>query len=263
MSSRRQRRRREPEVSIKTPEQVAAMRQGGAILARALEAAARAAVPGATGLQLDKVAAEVIHSSGAKAAFLGHEGFPAHICVSMGAAVVHGIPDDTPFQEGDVVGIDCGVLFDGMITDGAVTVVVGKADADVTRLLEGTERARSAGIEVVRPGAHVGDVGAAIEAVLRRYRLGIIRHLVGHGVGHALWEPPEVPNYGPAGSGPILKPGMTIAIEPMATLGGEDIYIDAVDNWTVFTKDHTRAAQFEHTVLVTEDGYEILTIDPS
>jgi methionyl aminopeptidase len=173
--------------------------------------------------------------------------------------VVHGIPGRDVLREGDIVGLDFGVRYQGMLTDGAVTVPVGQVTAEAQRLLDATIEARAAGVAAARAGNRVGDVSAAIERVLRREKLGVIQELVGHGVGYDLWEEPNIPNYGKAHSGPRLKPGMTLAIEPMATLGDRHIVMEP-DGWTVRTKDGSLATQFEHTVLITPEGPpEILT----
>lgn len=260
--SRRQRRgliARKPAITIKTEAEIASMRRAGKILADTLRLMAEAAKPGVTTAELDAIAAREIERHNVVAPFKGHEGFEGYACISVNDAVVHGVPGGTVLQDGDIVGLDFGVSVDGMIADGAITVPVGTVSPQAASLLKATERARDLAIALVKPGIHVGDISAAVEAELRRNNLGIIRELVGHGVGYSLWEPPEVPNYGAAGTGPILKPGMTIAIEPMATVGKADIYIDEADGWTVYTKDGSLAAQFEHTIVVTEDGCEILT----
>jgi methionyl aminopeptidase len=174
-------------------------------------------------------------------------------------AVVHGIPNDTPFVEGDLVSFDFGVTFDGMITDSAFSMFIGDApSADAKRLLEKTEQSMYAGIDVLKNGVRVGDIAASIERVLKREKFGIVRELVGHGVGHSVHEDPNIPNYGIAGTGPKLSAGMTIAIEPMATLGTHAIILDE-DGWTIRTYDGSLAAHFEHTILITNGGYEILT----
>ncbi len=246
--------------SRKQPQEIAAMRAGGHILAEVLRAVAKASVPGATPRQLSALAGKEVERLGGEPAFLGHHGFPAPICISVNEALVHGVPDNRPLQEGDIVGLDFGVRYKGMLTDGAITVGVGKLASDALRLLEATEAARAAGIKAARAGNRVGDISAAVERVLRGAGLGIVEELVGHGVGYELWEEPQIPNYGPRGSGPRLEPGMTVAIEPMATLGGKAITIDAGDGWTVRTADGSLAAQFEHTVLIVPNGpAEVLT----
>jgi methionyl aminopeptidase len=169
------------------------------------------------------------------------------------------VPNDVPLVDGDIVNFDFGVTYQGMITDAGISVCIGGSpSADNKRLLDGTEQALYAAIDIVRPGVKIGDLSATIEKVLKKHRLGIVRELVGHGVGYELHEDPEIPNYGRAGTGPVLKPGMTIAIEPITTLGKPEIY-EENDGWTLRTWDGSWSAQFEHTVLVTDTGYEILT----
>jgi methionyl aminopeptidase len=190
---------------------------------------------------------------------LGYQGFPDVLCVSVNEEVVHGIPGDRELKNGEIVGLDFGVVVNGMVTDGAISVIVGNTgDQRLKTLLTTTERALEAGIAVTRDGVKTGDIGAAVQAVLDKEKLGIVRDLVGHGVGHQLHEDPNIPNFGRAGSGVELRKGMTIAIEPMATLGTYEIYVDA-DSWTIKTRDGSVAAHFEHTVLITGDGAEILT----
>lgn len=207
------------------------------------------------------LAARELERLGGKPSFKGFEGYPDIICISTNNEVQHSIPNDRLFQDGDIVNFDFGVTYNGMVTDAGISLSVGgrdKTDKAGRRLLEGTERALYAGLDQVREGAHVGDISAAIQAVLESYGLGIVRELVGHGVGHELHEDPEIPNYGRAGTGPVLKAGQTIAVEPITTLGSPRIF-QAHDGWTLLTQDGSRAAQFEHTVLVTKDGCEILT----
>lgn len=247
------------QIVIKSSADIEAMRRAGQIHSQALNAAKAAVKPGATGVELNAIAAQVIADAGAVASFLGHDGFPASLCVAVDDAIVHGIPDSTPLCEGQIVGLDLGVTVSGLTVDGATTVTVGKVTPGVERLLSGSKRALQLGLSQVKPGNRVGDITSAIEKELRAANLGIIRELVGHGVGHNLHEPPEIPNVGlAAGRGPLLKPGMTLAIEPMAALGNGRIAMDR-DGWTVRTKDGSPAAQFEQTILVTEDGFEALT----
>jgi methionyl aminopeptidase len=216
---------------------------------------------GMTPKDVSALAGAELERLGAKPVFKGFEGYPDIICISTNNEVQHSIPNGRVFREGDIVNFDFGANYNGMITDAGITVSIDgdeKTDKAGRWLLEGTERALYAGIDVVCDGARVGDVSAAVEKVLRSYNLGIVRELVGHGVGHELHEDPEIPNYGHAGTGPVLKAGMTIAIEPITTLGSPRIF-QAHDGWTLLTVDGSRAAQFEHTVLVTEDGCEVLT----
>jgi len=243
----------------KTQTELEAMRRSGRILADVLEKIRREVRAGMTPKEVSALAAAETARLGGTPTFKGFEGYPDIICISNNNEVQHSIPNDTPFQNGDVVNFDYGVTYDGMITDAGITVCIGGSpDTAAARLLKGTEEALYAGIDVVRDGARVGDVSAAIEKVLRAYGLGIVRDLVGHGVGHELHEPPEIPNYGRAGTGSLLKAGMTIAIEPITTLGDHKIF-QAHDGWTLLTVDGSRSAQFEHTLLVTADGCEILT----
>lgn len=234
------------------------MRQSGRILSECLEALSAMIKPGVTGIDLDEAARRMLKNTNATPAFLGYQGFPKVLCVSVNDAVVHGIPNNIPFENGDVVSIDFGVLFDGMITDAARSVIAGEGEKDVVKLVSQTSRSLSAGIEQLRNGVRVGDIACAIEKVLTTAGLGIVRDLVGHGVGHELHEDPNIPNYGHAGTGPALKSGMTIAIEPMATLGSDAVFVDD-DGWTIRTQDGVKAAHFEDTILITDSGFEVLT----
>jgi methionyl aminopeptidase len=246
-------------IIVKTAEEIAAMRVGGKMLAQVLEVVVAAVKPGVRPVELSKLAGQEVERLGGEAAFLGHQGFPAPICISVNEVVVHGIPSQEPLQEGDIVGLDFGVRYHGLVTDGAITVAVGHPTEPAASLLKLTEEARAAGIAAARAGNRVGDISAAVEKVLNRGKLGIIEELVGHGVGRELWEEPNIPNYGPPHSGPRLKPGMTLAIEPMATLGSPEITMER-DGWTIRTHDRSLAAQFEHTILITPEGPpEILT----
>lgn len=243
----------------KTDSELKAMRESGRILANVLEKIRREVRAGMTPKDVSALAGRETERLGGKPAFKGFEGFPDIICISNNNEVQHSIPNDIAFKNGDVVNFDYGITYGGMITDAGITVCIGgKPDADAARLLKGTEEALYAGIDAVRDGARVGDISAAVEKVLRSYDLGIVRELVGHGVGHQLHEAPEIPNYGQAGKGPVLRTGMTIAIEPITTLGNHRIF-GAHDGWTLLTVDGSRSAQFEHTLLVTKDGCEILT----
>lgn len=243
----------------KTLEEINAMRESGRILATVLNKIRREVKAGMMPKDISALAAAETERLGALPAFKGFEGFPDIICISNNNEVQHSIPSNVAFKNGDIVNFDYGVKYQNMVTDAGITVCIGgQPDAAGKRLLKGTEQALYAGIEQVRAGARVGDISAAVEAVLKSYDLGIVRELVGHGVGHELHELPEIPNYGQAGTGPTLKLGMTIAIEPITTLGDHKIF-QAHDGWTLLTVDGSRSAQFEHTILVTEDGYEILT----
>ncbi len=244
---------------VKTQAEIAAMRESGRMLATVLQLVSRQLSRGMTTKDLAEIAKKELKSLGGQPTFLGYFGFPDVICVSVNDEIVHGIPRQNHLiKEGNIVSLDFGVTYRGMITDAAVSVIVGKAPGRINNLVQETSRALMAGIGVVRNGARVGDISAVVQAVLDRGKYGIVRDLVGHGVGHQLHEDPNIPNYGKKGTGPTLSAGMTIAIEPMATLGAYTIKTDP-DNWTIRTSDGSMAAHFEHTVLVTDDGFEILT----
>lgn len=244
---------------VKTLEEIENMRIAGKMLASVLQEVKQYTRAGMSTKDLANHAADRLKRLGGKPTFLGYQGFPDVICISVNDEVVHGIPrTNNILEEGDIVSIDFGVTWKGMVTDAALTFVIGQADSKVNKLIATTERSLLAGIEMLKAGVRVGDVAHAIQKVLDAGGYGIVRDLVGHGVGHNLHEEPNIPNYGHAGSGPLLQAGMTLAIEPMATLGGWHVTMDD-DNWTIRTKDHSLAAHFEHTVLITEKGYEILT----
>lgn len=247
---------------VKTPEQLVAMRECGKKLAAILHDLREYVQPGMTGLDVDSWVAKEIIRHGATATYREPvPDFPGVICISVNDAIVHGVPNDIPFEVGDIVGFDLVITYKGMKTDSAITVVIGeKPSGAIKHLLSITERSLYAGIDAIRgTGTTTGDIGAAVEKVLADGKLGIIRDLVGHGVGLEMHMPPDVPNYGFQGSGTRLSAGDTIAIEPMATLGGEQTITDRSDGWTISTRDGSLAAHFEHTVLITETGVEILT----
>lgn len=244
---------------IKTAGEIDNMRISGRILAGVLGALKRELRPGMTTKNLAEAARRELAKQGGKPAFLGHHGFPDVLCVSINDEVVHGIPRDDKFvRDGDIVSLDFGVIYGGMITDAAISVIAGQPRPQDQALLEATQNALRAGLSVAKDGARVGDISSAIEDVLSRSGYGIVRDLVGHGVGHELHEDPNIPNFGLRGNGDKLKAGMTIAVEPMATLGNYRVYVSE-DGWTVKTRDGSRAAHFEHTVLITKEGCEILT----
>lgn len=253
--------------AVKTDVEINAMRKSGFILATILECMRQECLPGKTPKDMANRAKEELLRLGGEPVFLGFHGhpgapdYPDIICISVNNEVQHAIPSGHPFSAGDVVNFDFGVRYEGMVTDAGISVCVGGdryLKSDTKRLLEGTERALYSGIEQVKDGCRVGDISAAVEKVLKEYKLGIVRELVGHGVGHELHEDPEIPNYGRASTGPVLREGMTIAIEPITTLGSANI-IETHDGWTLLTSDGSWSAQFEHTVLVTKEGYEIMT----
>lgn len=243
---------------VKTPQEIIWMRESGHMLATVLDATAAYAQVGMTTKQVADFAAAEIKKLGAIPAFLGQYGFPDVICISVNQAVVHGIPNRYVLKDGDVLSLDFGVKHQGMITDAARTVIVGTANKAKLKLVETTKASLDAGIAVLKDGVFVGDIASSVQAVLDEAGLGIVRDLVGHGVGHQLHEDPNIPNYGRKGTGPQLKSGMTIAIEPMATLGSYQVFT-AQDDWTIETRDGSLAAHFEDTILITDTGFEILT----
>jgi methionyl aminopeptidase len=245
----------------KSPEELDSMRRGAKILVEGLDRLEAALRPGVTTLELDRIAEEVITGAGAIPSFKGYRGFPASICTSPNEVIVHGIPNDDPLQEGDIISIDVGVFYEGLHTDSAWTFPVGEVDADTAKLLQVTEAALDAAVAQCEPGKRIGDVGAAVEQVVEAAGYGLVREYVGHGVGRKLHEDPQIPNYGPPGRREALRPGMTLAIEPMVNLGtGWTEPLD--DGWTVVTADGSLSAHFEHTVAVTDLGHEILTLRP-
>ena len=247
-------------ISRKSPAQIAIMRRAGRVVAEMHEVCTRAARPGATTLEVDRVAREVLDRRGARSNFLGYHGFPAVVCTSPNDVIVHGIPsDDVVLAEGDILSIDCGAIIEGWHADAAVTVPVGEIDDESVRLIEVTRRSLEAAMAEVVAGHRLGDIGAAVEGIAEAAGFSIVREYVGHGIGTAMHEDPQVPNYGPAGRGLALKEGHVLAIEPMVNAGraGTEV-LD--DGWTVVTRDGARSAHFEHTIAVTDDGPEILTL---
>ena len=244
----------------KTSAQIDAMRKGGKILASILDGLKKHVVVGMSEIEAADWVEKQIKKSGAVATYLTDEvDFPSVICISTNDEIVHSVPTGYVFEKGDVVSFDLVITYKGMKTDSAFTMVVGQESKGAKKhLLNVTERSLYAGIDAIKGPVRTGDIGAAIESVLDAGKLGIIRELVGHGIGQKMQQSPEVPNYGQKGTGALLIPGDTIAIEPMATLGGEAIKTDT-DSWTISTRDGSLAAHFEHTVLITDDGAEILT----
>jgi methionyl aminopeptidase len=245
-------------ITIKSSREIEIMRRSGAILAEVEGRLLNAVQPGISTEDLDRMARELIEKHGAKPSFLGHQGFPKSICASVDSEVVHGIPNKVPLERGQIVSIDVGVLLDGYHTDSAFTVGVGPVSDEVEDLMEVTNAALLEGIQVARAGNRVGDISAAIQVFVEELNYGIVRDLTGHGVGRHLWEDPTIPNYGEAGTGPLLRAGMTIAIEPMITLGDPETYVYP-DGWTIATVDGAPAAHSEHTLLITDGDPEILT----
>ena len=247
------------QTKVKTQQEIKDIRVSGQMLAQVLAYLKPRTVVGITTKELADIAAKELQKLGGKPAFLGYGGFPDVICISRNEEVVHGIPGLEVVEDGDLVSLDFGVDYNGMITDSAITVLAGNSTGEKRKLLKGTEEALMAGVNVVKNGVKTGDIGAAVEKVMLQYGFGIVRDLVGHGVGHNVHEEPDIPNYGVAGTGKSLQTGMTIAIEPMSTLGSERVVLDK-DGWTISTYDKSLSAHFEHTVLILEDSAEILTL---
>ena len=251
--------RKRERIEIKTPAQLAVMRQAGLVVARTLALVAAEVHAGITTAELDEVAAESIRSEGALPSFLGYHGFPAHICVSVNDEVVHGIPGARVLSEGDLVSIDCGAIVDGWHGDAALSVPVGSVAAELLELSRVTEQSLVAGIAAAVAGGHIGDIGYAVEQYVRSQGpYGIVEDYVGHGIGTAMHMSPSVPNYGRRGEGPLIREGMALAIEPMVTLGAADTKVLS-DDWTVVTADGRPAAHWEHSVAITADGPVVLT----
>lgn len=247
-------------ITIKSEREIELLRIAGNIVYQTHQYLKGFLKEGITTKQLDKLAEDFIRSKGATPSFKGYEGFPATLCTSINQEVVHGIPDDRKLKNGDIISIDIGACYKGYHGDSAWSYKVGNVSKEKEYLLEHTEKALYEGLSKVKNGARLGDVSSAIEDYAVKHKLGVVRELVGHGVGSNLHEDPEVPNYGKKNTGIVLKTGMTIAIEPMLNLGIRKVYL-LDDDWTIVTGDKKPSAHFEHTIVVTDDGYEILTGD--
>jgi methionyl aminopeptidase len=236
------------------------MRRAGRVVAEMHEKCIEASKPGATTWEIDQVAREVLERRGARSNFLNYHGFPAVICTSPNDVIVHGIPSrDVKVEEGDIISLDCGAIIEGWHADAAVTIGVGAITPVDQRLIDVTRQSLEAAIAAVQPGNQLGDIGAAVEAVVVGAGFSIVRNYVGHGIGTAMHEEPDIPNYGPAGRGMRLKPGHVLAIEPMVNVGKPGTQtLD--DGWTVVTVDGSRSAHFEHSIAVTDEGPEVLTL---
>lgn len=249
-------------IELKTSAEIDKMRRPAAIVAEILTTLRGMVRPGVTTGDLDRTAEKMIHNAGARSAFknyrVGSAVFPAVLCASVNEEIVHGIPSDRELVEGDIIGLDFGVEHGGYYGDSAYTVAVGTIDEESRRLLEVTESSLYAGIEQLRPGRRLGDVGAAVQERAEAEGYSVVRDFVGHGIGHRLHEEPQVPNFGTRGKGRAVKAGMVIAIEPMINMGVAGVRV-LDDGWTAVTADGQRSAHFEHTVAVTDDGPEILT----
>jgi methionyl aminopeptidase len=246
-------------IQIKSQREIELMREAGNILEKTRNMLVQHIKPGISTHQLDTLALNFITNLGATPSFLGYHGFPGSICTSVNEVVVHGIPSKKKIlKEGDIVSIDIGVLYKGYHADSAITVAVGTVSKDIEQLLKITEQALYVGLEQAKPGNRVSDISFAIESFIKPYGYGIVEEFTGHGIGTSLHEEPFVPNFGKPNQGAILKPGMTFCVEPMINLGTKHVRVLA-DNWTTVTLDRKPSAHFEHTIAITETGYDILT----
>ncbi|MBU1670391.1 MAG: type I methionyl aminopeptidase [Actinobacteria bacterium] len=253
-------------IILKSREEIEKMRKAGMLVARVLEEVAAKVAVGVTTMELDRMAEKMIRDGGALPAFKGYQPdfikcgpYPATLCTSLNDEVVHGVPDDRPLVEGDLLSIDTGARMDGYFGDAAVSVIVGEGFPEASRLVEVTRQALDEAIEECRPGNRLSDVSAAVQRVAEGAGYNVVRRFVGHGIGASMHEDPPVPNYGSSGAGPLLKPGMVLALEPMVNIGTHEVEASA-DCWRVVTKDRSLSAHFEHTVAVTEDGPDVLTV---
>ncbi|MEP7011435.1 MAG: type I methionyl aminopeptidase [Acidobacteriota bacterium] len=247
---------------LKTPGEIELMDQANRIVHDVLDQLAERVVPGAMTADLDRFAEQFIRSRGGVPAFLHYRGYPATLCIAKNDVIVHGIPNELPLVSGDIVGIDCGVQYKGYFGDAARTFAVGPVSAEAERLLAVTRNSLLLGIEQVRPGGRLSDIGHAVQAHAERNGYSVVREFSGHGIGTSLHEDPQVPNYGKPGKGPKLKPGMVLAIEPMINAGSAGVKMDA-DGWTARTEDGSLSAHFEFSVAVTPFGYRVLGASPS
>lgn len=246
-------------IEYKSTKEIELIRESGRITGRTLELLERSVRPGMTTLELDRLAEDFIRSNGAVPAFKGYKGFPRTVCISVNNEVVHGIPGNRKLKEGDIVGLDMGVVLKGWYSDAARTVAVGNVSDEARRLLDVTLESLYKGIEQCIAGAHLANVGAAVQTHVEAHGYSVVRDLVGHGIGRSLHEEPQVPNYGKAGHGSKMRPGLVIAIEPMVNVGGYKVAV-LPDKWTIVTEDGSLSAHFEHTVAITAEGPRILTL---
>lgn len=247
-------------IELKTPSELEKMRRAGRVVGQTLALLKESIRPGITTGELDRIAGKAIYDAGAKPSFLGYCGYPAVLCASVNEEVVHGIPDDKRVLEtGDIVSIDLGAIVEGYHGDSAVTLPVGQITNKAQKLLDVTKQSLQRAIEIIKPGATLGDVGFAVQSYAESCGMSVVRDFVGHGIGRNLHEEPPVPNYGHKGAGPVLEAGMVIAVEPMINAGGYEVRV--LDNgWTVVTVDSSLSAHFEHTIAVTEKGCELMTL---
>jgi methionyl aminopeptidase len=242
----------------KSKDEIETMSRAGRVVAETLARLGELAKPGVTTADLDEAAEEYIRSAGGVPTFKGYRGFPAAICTSPNSMVVHGIPGEYTLADGDLISVDVGVTLDGFVADSAYTFPVGEIDGEAERLLDIGQAALAAGIEQARAGNHVQDISAAVQRTTESAGFSVVRSLVGHGIGRSMHEDPQVPNFGEPGHGPLLQPGMTLAIEPMINAGGPDVWM-AEDRWSISTDDDSLSAHFEHTVAITDNGPLVLT----
>jgi methionyl aminopeptidase len=245
-------------IYIKTEEEIELIRQSSILVGKTLAVVAELIKPGVTTLELDKRAEEFIRDNGGVPAFLGYSGFPNTLCASPNSQIVHGIPNKSPLEEGDILSVDCGVLMNEFFGDSAYTFCVGEVAPEIKRLLDVTKQSLYLGIEQSVHGKRVGDIGCAVQEYCEKNSYSVVRELVGHGVGRKLHEAPEVPNYGRRGTGPLLKSGMVIAIEPMINQGSKNMTFER-DGWTTRTKDGKMSAHFEHTIAIRHGKADILS----
>ncbi len=246
-------------ITIKTREQIEKMRKAGKLTAEAIEAVHKAIRPGVTTKELDAIAEDYIRSRGGAPSFKGYGGFPGSICASVNEEVVHGIPSDRKLQEGDIIGIDCGVLLDGWQGDSAATFAVGKISADAQNLIDITRQSFYEGLKMCHPGMRLGDIGHAVQSYAESHGCGVVRDLCGHGIGREMHEDPEVPNFGKPGHGLRLVKGLVIAVEPMINLGTWRVRT-LNDGWTCVTADGSLSGHYEHTIAITDGEPELLTL---
>jgi methionyl aminopeptidase len=245
-------------IIIKSDDEIAIMRQAGKIVAAVLKVVSEEMKPGMTTKELDIIAERELEKHGAKSSFKGYRGFPANLCVSLNDEIVHGIPGKRALKNGDIVSLDFGAIYNGFQGDAAVTVSVGKASPEAARLIEATRDTLKAGIAAAREGATLGDVSAALQHYAESKGYSVVREYTGHGIGRDMHEDPQIPNFGVPGTGPVLKKGMTLAIEPMLNIGGWRTRV-ADDRWTVLTADGSLSAHFEHTIAIRNTEAEVLT----
>src|SRR5574344_1958954 len=245
-------------ISIRTQEEIELLRKAGIIVGETHHYLEKFLKPGITTKELDKLAYDFMLSKDATPSFLNYEGFPATICASVNEEVVHGIPNNRKLKNGDIITLDSGACYKGYHGDSAWTYAVGSITEDKKYVMEHTEKSLFEGLSAIKPGNRIGDIGYAVEQYANKHHLGVVRELVGHGVGTSVHEDPDVPNYGIKNTGPKIKKGMVLAIEPMLNFGSPNIVV-CEDEWTIESKDYSTSAHFEHTVVVTDDGYEILT----